>query len=117
LFFAFFFSFLLVLGFVSIPFFCSFFYLLMLLPWALFLGGRLGLPDDAATRWLMVGGILLSSLPVIVPPLGPGMGAAIISRTIASAWMFGGLMIFAALVRGALHAEQPSAAAKQAAAP
>jgi hypothetical protein len=111
------FSIVLVLAVVTSPVSWSHYYLLMLLPWALYLGGRLGLPDDAATRWLMVGGILLSSLPVIVPPLGPGMGAAIISRTIASAWMFGGLMIFAALVRGALHAEQPSAAAKQAAAP
>ncbi len=85
----------------------------MLLPWALYLGGRLGLPDDTATRWLMVGGIVLASLPVIVPPLGSGIVAAVASRTIVSAWMFGGLLVLAALVRGALHADQPSAEAKR----
>ena len=96
----------------------SHYYLLMLLPWALYLGGRLGLPDDAATRWLMAGGMLLASLPVIVLPLGSGIVAAIVSRTIVSAWMFGGRSCLAALVRGALYADQPSAEAKpQASAP
>ena len=90
----------------------------ILLPWALYLGGRLGLPDDAATRWLMAGGMLLASLPVVVLPVGSGLTAAIASRTLVSAWMFGGLLMLAALVRGALYAEQPSSAAKrQAAAP
>ena len=98
---------MLVLAVVTSPVSWSHYYLLLLLPWALYLGGRLGLPDDAATRWLMVGGMLLSSLPVIVPPLGSGLIAAIVSRTIVSAWMFGGLLMLAALVRGALHAEQP----------
>jgi hypothetical protein len=111
------FSIVLMLAVVTSPISWSHYYLLMLLPWGLYLGGHLGLPNDAATRWLMTGGILLSSLPVIAPPLGPGMVAAIVSRTIVSAWMFGGLMIFTALIRGALHAEQPSAEAKQAAAP
>ena len=112
------FSIVLVLAVVTSPVSWSHYYLLMLLPWALYLGGRLGLPDDAATRWLMVGGIVLASLPVIVPPLGSGIVAAVASRTIVSAWMFGGLLVLAALVRGALHADQPSAEAKrQAAAP
>jgi hypothetical protein len=55
-------------------------------------------------------------LPVIVLPVGSGLIAAIASRTIVSAWMFGGLLMLAALVRGALYAEQPRAAAKQQAA-
>jgi alpha-1,2-mannosyltransferase len=110
------FSIVLVLAVVTSPVSWSHYYLLMLLPWALYLGGRLGLPDDAATRWLMAGGMLLASLPVIVLPVGSGLIAAIASRTIVSAWMFGGLLMLAALVRGALYAEQPRAAAKQQAA-
>jgi hypothetical protein len=102
-----------VLAVVTSPVSWSHYYLLLLLPWALYLGGRLGLPDDAATRWLMAGGMLLASLPVIVLPIGSGLIAAIASRTIVSAWMFGGLLMLAALVRGALYAEQPSSAAKQ----
>ena len=86
---------------------------MLLLPWALYLGGRLGLPDDAATRWLMAGGMLLASLPVVVLPLGSGIVGAIASRTIVSAWMFGGLLMLAALMRGALHANQSSVDAKQ----
>jgi alpha-1,2-mannosyltransferase len=110
------FSIVLVLAVVTSPVSWSHYYLLLLLPWALYLGGRLGLPDDAATRWLMAGGMLLASLPVIVLPVGSGLVAAIASRTIVSAWMFGGLLMLAALVRGALYAEQPRAAAKQQAA-
>ena len=41
----------------------------------------------------------------IVLPLGPGIVGAIASRTIVSAWLFGGLLMLAALVRGALHAD------------
>ena len=51
------FSIVLVLAVVTSPVSWSHYYLLLLLPWALYLGGRLGLPDDAATRWLMAGGI------------------------------------------------------------
>ena len=58
------FSIVLVLAVVTSPVSWSHYYLLLLLPWALYLGGRLGLPDDAATRWLMAGGMLLASLPV-----------------------------------------------------
>jgi hypothetical protein len=110
------FSIVLVLAVVTSPVSWSHYYLLLLLPWALYLGGRLGLPDDAATRWLMAGGMLLASLPVIVLPVGSGLIAAVASRTIVSAWMFGGLLMLAALVRGALYDVQPSSAAKQQAA-
>jgi len=106
------FSIVLTLAVVTSPVSWSHYYLLLLLPWALYLGGRLGLPDDAATRWLMAGGMLLASLPVIVLPLGTGIVAAIVSRTIVSAWMFGGLMILAALIRGALYARQASGTAR-----
>lgn len=109
-------SIVVVLAVVTSPVSWSHYYLLMLLPWALYLGGRLGLPDDAATRWMMGGGMLLASLPVIVLPLGPGLVGAIVSRTIVSAWMFGGLLVLAALVRGALYAAQPTSDVRQQAA-
>ena len=60
----------------------------MLLPWGLYLGGRLRLPDDATSRWLMLGGLLLASLPVVVFPLGPGWVDDLVSRTVVSAWLF-----------------------------
>jgi alpha-1,2-mannosyltransferase len=76
------------------------YYLLLLLPWALYLGGRLHLPDDAASRWLMGGGIVLSSLPVVILPVAPGWVDDLVSRTVVSAWLFGGLCPLAALARG-----------------
>jgi hypothetical protein len=55
----------------------------------------------------MAGGMLLVSLPVIILPLDSGLIAAIGSRTLVSAWLFGGLMMLAALIRGALSTHAP----------
>ncbi len=96
------FSIVLVLAVVTSPLSWSHYYLLLLLPWALYLGGGLDLPDDAPTRWLMAGGMALASMPVIILPLDSGLIAAIGSRTLVSAWLFGGLLMLAALIRGAL---------------
>ncbi len=109
------FSIVLVLAIVTSPVSWSHYYLLLLLPWALYLGGQL--PNDAATRWLMGCGMVLSSLPVIALPLGPGMVGAVVSRTLVSAWLFGGLLMLAALLRGALFASQPVVQVRSQAAP
>jgi hypothetical protein len=101
------FSIVLVLAVVASPLSWSHYYLLLLLPWALYLGGGLDLPDDAPTHWLMAGGMALVSLPVIILPFEPGLIAAIGSRTLVSAWLFGGLMMLAALIRGALSIHAP----------
>jgi hypothetical protein len=101
------FSIVLVLAVVTSPVSWSHYYLLLLLPWALHLGGTLNLPDDAATHSLMAGGMALASLPVIILPLDPGLIAEIASRTLVSAWLFGGLMMLAALIRG-LRANIPA---------
>ncbi len=101
------FSIVLVFAIVASPVSWSHYYLLLLLPWALYLGGRL--PDDPIARRLMVGGMLLASLPVIVLPLGPDIVGAVASRTIISAWLFGGLLMLAALLRGALRTNAPEA--------
>jgi hypothetical protein len=91
----------LTLAFVTSPVSWTHYYLLMLLPWSLYQGGLLPLPDDRITRSLMWGGLALTSLPVIMPELTPGWSAEFIARTIVSMWLYGGLLMLAALVRGA----------------
>lgn len=82
------------------------YYLLLLIPAALQIGGRLGLPDDAVTRVLFWGGYALASLPVVMPAmeLDPdppvGFWGEVAARTIVSAWLFGALMILACFARG-----------------
>ena len=85
----------------------SHYYLLLLLPFGLYLGGQLPLPDDALTRRLMWSGFLLASLPVVFVPLKPDWLGAVAARTVISAWLIGGLLVLAALMRGAWHATEP----------
>jgi Glycosyltransferase family 87 len=90
------------LALVISPLTWSHYYLFLLLPWALYLGGKLPLPDDATTRWLMRTGFVLVSLPVVLAaPEVPSWFASVLARTTVSAWLFGGLLMFAALARGA----------------
>jgi len=91
----------LTLALVTTPVSWSHYYLFMLLPWGLYIGGHLPLPQDATTRWLVRISWLLSSLPVVVPPTEPAWLAEVLSRTAVSAWLFGGLLMLAALARGA----------------
>jgi len=77
------------------------YYLLLLLPWSLYFGGLLNLPDDAITRGLMWGSLVLISLPVLMPTLHPGWAAELIARTVVSMWLYGGLLLLVALFRGA----------------
>jgi hypothetical protein len=93
------FSILTVLAVVASPVSWSHYYLLMLLPMGLYLGRRLPLPDDRTTRWLMWGGFALTALPIILLPLESGPVLLIASRTILSAWLFGGMLMLAALMR------------------
>jgi hypothetical protein len=88
------------LAIVMSPISWTHYYLLLLLPWGLYLGGRLRLPDDTTSRWLMLGGLLLASLPVVIFPLGSGWIDSVISRTAVSAWLLGGLCMLAAMARG-----------------
>jgi len=77
------------------------YYLWLLLPWALYLGGDLPLRDDATTRFLMRASVTLVSLPVIIwSPMEPSWYAAILSRTLVSVWLIGGCLSFVALARG-----------------
>jgi hypothetical protein len=77
------------------------YYLWLLIPWALYLGGDLPLREDATTRFLMRTGIILVSLPVIIwSPMEPSWHAAILSRTLVSVWLIGGCLSFVAMARG-----------------
>jgi len=95
------FALVLNLALVTSPVSWTHYYLLLLLPWSLYLGGLLPLPDDAATRWLMWGSLVLTSLPVLMPTLYPSLTAEIVARTVVSMWLYGGLLMLAALLRGA----------------
>lgn len=85
---------------VASPVSWTHYYLLMLLPAALYLGGRLPLADDAGTRGLMGCSIFLASLPIVIFPIDPTPFGEFASRTLVSAWLFGGLLGLAALARG-----------------
>jgi hypothetical protein len=76
------------------------YYLWLLLPWGLYLGGLLQLPDDRTTRWLMWSSLVLTSLPIVMPELSPGWVSELLARTLVSAWFFGGVLMLAALMRG-----------------
>src|SRR5215813_1380076 len=95
------FALILNLALVTSPVSWTHYYLLLLLPWSLYLGQLLPLPDDAATRWLMWGSLVLTSLPVLMPALCPSFTAEAVARTIVSMWLYGGLLMLAALLRGA----------------
>jgi len=100
------FALVLILALITSPVSWTHYYLFILLPWGLYLGGRLPLSDDAATRWLMSIGYALAAMPVIMPAeVAPSWPAAILARTLVSAWLCGGLLIFVALVRGVWRAE------------
>ena len=60
------------LALVLSPISWSHYYALMLLPWGLYLGGRLPWPSDALARRLLWSGIVLCSLPIVVLPLQAG---------------------------------------------
>jgi hypothetical protein len=89
------------------------YYLWLLLPWALYLGGDLPLRNDATTRFLMRASVTLVSLPVIIwSPMEPSWYAAILSRTLVSVWLIGGCLSFVALARGLWQFEAAPAADK-----
>jgi alpha-1,2-mannosyltransferase len=95
------FSLVLTIALVTSPLAWTHYYLLLLLPWALYQGGLLSLPDDTLSRSLMWGALALTSLPVLIPNLSPGVAAELMARTVVSMWLFGGLLMLIALACGA----------------
>lgn len=91
---------ILLLATVVSPVSWSHYYLFALLPIGLYLGNRLPLPDDGITGWLIWLGFALTALPIVLIPLEPDWVLTLASRTILSAWLFGGLLMLAGLLRG-----------------
>jgi hypothetical protein len=108
----------LTLALVISPISWTHYYLLLLIPLGLHLGGRLALPDDAATRLLFWSGYLLASLPVVMPAIpidaDPPVGfwGEFAARTIVSAWLFGALLMLACFARGMWLATASAAKAR-----
>jgi hypothetical protein len=102
------FALVLTLAVVTSPVSWTHYYLLLLLPWSLYVSGLLALPGDATTRWLMGAGLVLASQPVVMPDLPAGWPAALLARTVVSLWLFGGLFMLAALARGGWHVGAPA---------
>jgi hypothetical protein len=93
------FALVITLALISSPISWTHYYLLLLVPYALYLGGRLVVPDDRTSHWLIWSSLVLTSLPVIVPQQSLGWIGEVLARTVVSAWLFGGLMLLAALMR------------------
>jgi hypothetical protein len=103
------FSLVINLGLLTSPISWTHYYVYLLIPLALHLGRQLPLPDDAATRVLMRGGYLLTSLPIVLwVSEQPSWYNAILSRTIVSVCFAGGLLMFVAMARGAWRATPSS---------
>ncbi|HEY7608631.1 MAG TPA: glycosyltransferase family 87 protein [Alphaproteobacteria bacterium] len=93
------------LALVTSPISWTHYYVFLLVPWALYLGRQLPLPDDAATRWLMRAGYFATALPIVMwASEQPSWYNAVLSRTLVSVCLLGGLLMFAALARGAWRA-------------
>jgi hypothetical protein len=89
---------------ITSPISWTHYYLWLFIPWALYLGGELPLPDDTVTRALMGAGFTLVMVPVLMwSPTELSWYAAILSRTVVSVWFFGGILMFLALARGLWH--------------
>lgn len=101
------FSVVLIIALVTSRITWTHYYALLLLPIALYLGDQLSIADDRATHTLMRRSIVLVSLPVVIPDLGSGPVAEIAARTLISAWLGGGLLMFWALLRGAACCPRP----------
>jgi hypothetical protein len=93
------FSLVLTIALVISPICWTHYYLLMLLPAALQLGGLLLLEDDARWRTAFWIGYALSALPVVMLPVSPDLMGEVVARTLVSLWLFGGLAILACQAR------------------
>jgi hypothetical protein len=95
-------SLLLIIFMISSTVSWTHYYLLLLLPWALYFTGKMQLPDDWWTRLLVWASILLCSLPVHYNHYPSGLAASLMPRLWDSAWFLGAMLLFFALARAVL---------------
>lgn len=94
------FALIVTLAIVVSPISWTHYYLLLLLPWGLFVGGQLTLASDTLASRLAWASIFLCTLPVVMRPLQADAIGEIAARTVVSAWFFGGVAMLLALLRG-----------------
>ena len=92
------FSLVLMLSLAISPISWSHYYLLLLLPIALHLGGLTAVPGKGWRMALWIG-FALTSLPVVILPSAPDWPGEIIARGVVSFCLLGGLMVLAAHAR------------------
>jgi hypothetical protein len=73
------------------------YYLLLLLTWSVYFGSRDAFCYGSVPRRLLTLGFVLSSLPVVVLEID-GSWLELYSRTLQSAWLFGGILMLIAIV-------------------
>jgi hypothetical protein len=78
------------------------YYTMLLIVFGIYVAGRLPHLSDRISRWLITGSIVLCSIPVRIPLVEPAFAGIVSSRTVDSCWFIGGLLLLAALFRGAL---------------
>ena len=83
------------------------YYLLLLLPYSLYFTGQLPLKDDQLTRVLMWTSLIFCSLPVHQHVFASRGLEDLFYKSLQSIWLFGGLLLFAALVRGVYSPIRP----------
>src|SRR5262249_51645762 len=89
------------LALLTAPISWTHYYVFLMIPWALYIGGQLPLPDDATTRALLRTGFVLTLVTIVMwSGQEPGLLNAILTRTVVSVWLFGGLLMFIAMIRG-----------------
>lgn len=72
------------------------YYALLLVPWGLYVCGHF--KSDRISRWLMIGGVILASLPVTHIPLHGSWRETVLWHLLSSMWLLGGLLTLAALL-------------------
>jgi len=77
------------------------YYLLLLAPAALLMGGRLPAAGDRSARWLIYGGLMLASMPVAIADLGKSALGPLAARSAVSVSLFGGSSMLGGLMRAA----------------
>ncbi|MCL1465567.1 glycosyltransferase family 87 protein [Argonema galeatum] len=82
------------------------YYLLLLLPLALYFGNRLAIPEKKVWFWLIVLSALLISLPVIRVDNYRPILQLIMSKIVISSYFFGGVLLLVILAIGRLQTAQ-----------
>jgi hypothetical protein len=84
------------------------YYLLLLLPYSLYFTGVMHLKEDRLTQFLIWTSLIFCSLPVHEHIFASRDVEAVFFKSFQSIWLFGGLLLFWALMRSVLSATSPN---------